>query len=485
MINNLSKFNQMKRLIFFASLLMLSPIVYAGGVLTNTNQSVQFVRMLSRNASTGIDAVYFNPAGLTSLKDGWHFSLSSQTILQKKPVESNFPWLNDGYYEGIVNVPVFPTAFAVYKMDKWAFSLGIGPNAGGGSAVYDRGLPSFEIPLAKLGYGLQNVSPLLSAYQIPAATGYDADLSFEGKSVFWGIQLGATYAISDFISVYGGVRYLPSQNNYSGTINNIEITTSTGSFAADEYLAMASPVLTGTISTLNTASTGLQAAINAGLIQGSAPVTGQQLLAVLGGFGQTGLTNQQAVNFLTATSGSLTTIKNADVSDKEVDTEQTGNGYTPMIGINISPAENFNIAFKYEMKTTLNLTNNTRVDDMDLFPDGEVASNDIPAILGIGAGYKTRMVEAQLSYNMYFNKGVGWGPNTRDLSIWRTRDISQIRTREFEKNGMEIGLGTQFNVSRTFAFSVGGIYGDQGMADSYQSDFSYSNPHVSAGAGIE
>ena len=44
---------------------------FAGGLLTNTNQSAQFVRMLSRNASTQIDAVYFNPAGLIKLENGW------------------------------------------------------------------------------------------------------------------------------------------------------------------------------------------------------------------------------------------------------------------------------------------------------------------------------------------------------------------------------------------------------------------------------
>ena len=40
------------------------------------------------------------------------------------------------------------------------------------------------------------------------------------------------------------------------------------------------------------------------------------------------------------------------------------------------------------------------------------------------------------------------------------------------------------NVSDNFAFSLGGLYGDMGIADSYQSDFSYSNPSVTGGAGI-
>ena len=41
-----------------------------GGLLTNYNQSAQYVRMLSRNASLDIDGVFYNPAGLTSLRMG-------------------------------------------------------------------------------------------------------------------------------------------------------------------------------------------------------------------------------------------------------------------------------------------------------------------------------------------------------------------------------------------------------------------------------
>src|SRR6056297_3657571 len=114
----------MKRLTFLGAFLMLFQIAFAGGLLTNTNQSAQFIRMMSRNASTGIDAVYFNPAGLIKLEDGWHFAIHNQIIFQTKPVDSNFPLLNDGKYEGEVNVPFFPTAFAVYKMEDWAFSFG-------------------------------------------------------------------------------------------------------------------------------------------------------------------------------------------------------------------------------------------------------------------------------------------------------------------------------------------------------------------------
>jgi len=503
----------MKRLTLFLAFVMLAPLVFAGGLLTNTNQSAQFIRMMSRNASTGIDAVYFNPAGLIKMEDGWHFAVYSQTIFQTKPVDSKFPLLNDGYYEGIVEIPVFPTAFAVYKMDNWAFSLGFGPNAGGGSATFDRGLPSFEIPITKVVPGLAGLTQINPALNV---TGYDAELSFDGSSVFWGIQLGATYRLSDMFSVYGGVRYLPSKNTYYGTIENIQLKVGDTYYPAPTWLTATSGQVGG-IADMATAAANmpqtLQPLIDGGAgdftltqLEGGGYISSTQRAGIEGGLEMIGLSEQQInamnlnmihgaytqaspqfqqqANQLNAVSATLAGTA-GQLGDKEVDTEQTGAGFTPMIGVNFSPVENLNIAVKYEMKTILELTNKTKVDDLGLFPDGTKSRNDLPAILGVGVGYNAGLVEAQLSYNMYFNKGVDWGYNTRDLAIWKDRDPSQIRNREIEKNGMEIGLGLQFNVVDNFAFSVGGLYGDMGIADSYQSDFSYSNPSVTAGAGIQ
>jgi len=521
----------MKKLTFFAAFLMLAQLAFAGGLLTNTNQSAQFIRMMSRNASTGIDAVYFNPAGLIKMDDGWHFAVYSQTIFQTKPVDSKFPLLNDGYYEGVVNVPVFPTAFAVYKMDNWAFSLGFGPNAGGGSAVYDRGLPSFEIPLTKIAPGLGQLAGLQQAgVDIELPNGYDADLYFDGSSVFWGIQLGATYRASEMLSVYGGVRYLPAKNIYQGSIRNIELDFSGQKVNAMEWMKEKVGVIAdksnyygdlanqaetyaamfgGAATNLQTVVEGGGGAYTLSQLEGAGYITSSQRAQLETGLQSIGLSSEQIgginaemaqVTFSTAATnleGQAQQANGASVllagaadglddtankmSDKEVDTEQTGAGFTPMIGINFSPAENLNIAIKYEHKTILNLTNSTKVDDMGLFPDGQKTRNDLPAILGVGIGYDAGLVEAQFSYNMYFNKGVDWGMNTRDMAA--SHDV--VRQREIDRNGMEFGLGLQFNVLDNFAFSVGGLYGDMGIADSYQSDFSYSNPSVTAGAGIE
>ena len=144
----------MKKLTLLVAFTMVLQLSFAGGLLTNYNQSAQYVRMLARNAALEIDAVFYNPAGLVKMEDGWHFAFYSQTIFQTREIDSKFPLLNDGYYEGKTTIPVFPDLYAVYKKDKWAFSLGIGPAAGGGTAEFARGLPSFEIQVSKAVPGL-------------------------------------------------------------------------------------------------------------------------------------------------------------------------------------------------------------------------------------------------------------------------------------------------------------------------------------------
>ncbi|MCK7535427.1 MAG: hypothetical protein MZV63_32820 [Marinilabiliales bacterium] len=81
------------------------------------------VRMLSRQASTGVDATYYNPAGLTNLADGFHFSLNNQTIGQTKTITNDYYFLTEKptEYIGTVSAPIFPGVYAVYKTGKFAF----------------------------------------------------------------------------------------------------------------------------------------------------------------------------------------------------------------------------------------------------------------------------------------------------------------------------------------------------------------------------
>ena len=474
----------MRKLTFSAAFFILANFAFAGGLLTNTNQSAQFIRMLSRKASLDIDAVYYNPAGLIKLEDGWHFAVSSQTIFQERNMYSEYPLLNDLNYLGTTKVPVFPNAYAAYKNEKWAFSFGFGPNAGGGTVEYERGLPTFEIPISVLGSGLQRLSPLMSMYDIPSVNDYKADLYFKGSSIFWGFQLGATYEINEKLSVFAGVRILSSKNTYLGEIKGIAFETSGGEMASSDYLQLSSPVLTATINTFNTTASVMNAAIEAELINPTDPVSNPQLISILTLLGYPEATNEQAVGILTQSATTIENLKNADVSNKTVDTEQSGTGFTPILGLNFSPNEDWNIGIKYEHKTYMTLDNKPNPDNnYNLW--GNKVNSDMPGILGIGLGYKgLDWLEAQFSYTGFFDKRVNWGNNLRDATQWGSIEQSKVRHRDINKSSYEVALGLQFNISEKFALSVGGLYGGMGADESYQSDFSYTNNYFTLGGGF-
>ena len=488
----------------------LALTTFAGGLVTNTNQSAKYVRMLSRNASTQIDAVYFNPAGLTNMQNGWHFALHNQTIFQDKPVSSAFPLLNDGEYMGKVKVPFFPDVYAVYKMDRLALSFGFGPVGGGGSAEFERGLPTFEIPLTKLVPGLAGLKQLPDPYKYDV-TDYDAELFFNGSSIYFGLQVGATYKFSDVFSGFAGVRYTPAKNNYEGYIKNIQLAVNGSKVNAKEWMTgTAAPTVSGiatqaagAATTYNGAATNVQALITGGAgsltlaqVQSQGYITSTQKAqfeAALANLGlnaaqiagmnmnqikpvfTTAATTYQATSTqLSQTASALTTQGNG-LADKKVETTQTGAGWTPILGLNLNLGEQLNVGVKYEFQTALPLTNDTPVDDLGVFPDGKKDNYDIPAILGVGVGYKPiDWLETQFSYNLFFDKNVGWGNNVRSGA-----------TREIDKNYYELALGLQFNLNDEVSLSVGAFTSQPGIADSYQSDFSYSNPSYTLGGGIQ
>jgi long-chain fatty acid transport protein len=197
-------------------IIVFSPMAMSfGSIITNTNQSVLYLRYPARNASTDMDAVYYNPAGVIQLSNGWHFSLNNQTLFQKRTITNSFPLLNNDTFTSDVAAPIFPSAYVVCKKDKLAFSFGFGPNAGGGSADYKNGLPSFETGLAML--------PMyLTSMGLPT-TQYSVDVGFKGTSIYFGFQLNASYEINEMVSGAVGLRYIYAYNKYEGSIKNIMI----------------------------------------------------------------------------------------------------------------------------------------------------------------------------------------------------------------------------------------------------------------------
>jgi len=471
---------------------LMSPIaIFAGGIVTNANQSASYVRMLARDASTSLDAVYYNPAGLTKLADGFHISLSNQSIFQKKTIENKFPLLHEAKYVGDVTAPLFPDFYAVYKKNKLALSFGFQPNSGGGSAKYDTGLPSFEIPVSAI--------PAMLSANVPTipTTNYSANINFKGTSVFWGAQLNASYAINDMISVSAGARMIFAKNTYKGYLKSIMINPNYPAFGASytggmvsatQFFADGATYLTGVSGQMSGTASSLQPVINGGggsvlLSNGTAAgltptqvATLQGTITALGG-NPTGMTIAQTQAFFSGASANYATkaatmsANSAATADKDVDADQTGTGYTPILGANLTFGEKLNIGIRYEFRTKLTLTNKTKIDGTGLFTDGNKIRSDIPAILSVGIGYKVlpqMRMSAGLHY--YFDK---------DAIIESAPGVKKV----IDGNLYEIALGGEYDITDKILISAGYLYGKTGVGQGYQTDLSHSLSSNSVGFG--
>ncbi|MCU0847788.1 MAG: hypothetical protein MUD12_07855 [Spirochaetes bacterium] len=119
-------------------------VLFAGSIEENTSQSAEYVKTLSRNASTDTDAVFFNPAGTAFMSEGTHVYFSGQWIYI--PIEVNGPSLTRTVYRGEKTSYFLPDLFLVKKMKNTdsgggpAFSFGLMPIGGGGFGKYKNGL---------------------------------------------------------------------------------------------------------------------------------------------------------------------------------------------------------------------------------------------------------------------------------------------------------------------------------------------------------
>lgn len=224
----------------------------AGGINTNSNMSVTFDRMLSRDGTIGIDGVYFNPAGVAFMSQGSHLSLNWQLIYQSRTIDNTYPLFakNTEFqqaadptkrkFRGKAFVPLFPSFQYAYNWKDFSFQAGFGVGGGGGKCTFDDGLGSFEkivseTALAATGLA-QTVDAVLgqtigapgtklfSSDNIFGTSGNYSEHSYmRGNQYYFGLQVGAAYKITPNLSVYGGVRGVYALCNYYGYVRDITV----------------------------------------------------------------------------------------------------------------------------------------------------------------------------------------------------------------------------------------------------------------------
>lgn len=416
-----------KKHLLAALALMVSSTTFAGGLLTNTNQNVAFLRNPARDAVIAIDGVYSNPAGVAFLPKGFHLSLNWQAAWQKREMISSAPFygfnqnskgitengLTYNKYVGTASAPVIPSFQAAYVInDKWSVSAQFAVGGGGGKCEFDNGLPMFEQLV-----GGQMGSTIAGA--VPYSYGFNQNLI--GEQYFYGIQVGATYKICDKVSVFAGARGIIAKSGYEGAISNITVNGNGASVYATQM---------------------------------------NQAIAAAQQFAAAGdLANAQYYQALATKAGTAAAI----MSDYNLDCQQSGLGITPILGVDVNLGK-LNLAAKYEFRTKIELenesSNTANVDAlMPAYADGAKVRSDIPALLTLGAQYSV-MDNFRLmgGFHYYFDKDAKGSATNVAHNTW------------------EVTFGTEYDVNKWLTLSCGG----QRTKYNFGSDMQDTNFNISS-----
>lgn len=457
----------MKKLKFacMAIVMAAAETVTAGGLLTNTNQNIAFLRNPARDAAIGIDGVYSNPAGVVFLGEGIHLSFNIQNAHQTRTVRTDFPLFvynanNPGQstheFKGKADAPIVPSLQAAWNKGKWSFQFGFAITGGGGKCEFDNGLGSFEQVVAGmtaykdmingLCSSLDNVNAMLEMTPgmspIPGMSGhsmgdgYAFDSYMRGRQYYYGFTLGAAYKLTDRLSVYGGVRMLYGTANYYGYVKNISIQHSSGMVAASEHFA--------TLATqTNQAAAILEAA---------------------------GMTDNAAQLKAAATQVTALSVATQDI---ELNCDQTGWGIAPIIGVDYKLGK-LNLAAKYEFKTRMRLKNKSansasakNISLLDKYADGGKVDEDSPAMLTVGAQYEIL-------------------PSLRVMAGWH--HYFDVDTKQYTKDMLgdtnEWLAGAEYDINKYVQVSAGFQKTMYNQNDVMMNDISYNVSSWTFGLGV-
>ena len=433
---------RLKSLTLMLALFASSTSIKAGGLLTNTNQSIAFLRSLARDGAIGIDGVYSNPAGVAFLPMGLHISFNVQNVYQTRTINSGMtvPALQGiKEFKGKASVPILPSFQIAKNYEKWGFQMGFGIVGGGGKATFNAGLPTFErqialIPalLAKQGFGSATPAYSVSSY-------------IHGQQYDFGLQLGATYKVNDKLAVYGGARFNYIYNKYEGNIIGISANINGQMENLYDYFGSKANALT-------------QLAIQSRQMADQATNPADKARY------------EGAAKQYQAGADKLNKTRE-NFADKYLDCTQRGWGITPIIGIDYKTGR-WNLAAHYEFTTKFNIENNTKRDDTGQFKDGVNTPNDLPGLLSIGAQYEVLdNLRLLAGYHYYFDKDARMANNKQRLLSSNTREYL---------------AGVEWDVKPGITLSAGVQRTKYGLGDgSYLSDLSFVTSSHSIGFGAK
>ena len=197
----------------------LAPPLWAGGIVNKQNLSVEYLRTFSRNAAMdAADTVVYNPAGVMALENGGY--LNAGIFYAAKDYANTI----DGTKYDTDEPSIVPGLFAVYKKDRWALIGAFTIPGGGGEVDFGDG----NARTTALGNGLiVSANARLDQAEaggllpLPAVNFYYSTLSsqsLKANSIYYGYTLGGAFAVTDWLSVAAGVRYVDAIKEFEGAV---------------------------------------------------------------------------------------------------------------------------------------------------------------------------------------------------------------------------------------------------------------------------
>lgn len=439
-----------------AFILTLANNMFAGGLLTNTNQNVSFLRNPARDAAIGIDGVYSNPAGVIFLGDGFHLSLNIQNAHQTREILTGYGNLfqynvNDPTtaensfmrkFKGKANAPIIPSIQAAYNKDKWSFQFGFAIVGGGGKCEFDNGLGSFEgvvaaMPAQLIAGGINNS---LQAMGTQLTGGYSFTPYMRGRQYYYGFTLGSAYKLNNNLSVYGGLRMLYASANYFGYVKDIAFQQNA---SGNTSMVEAPTFFNGLAGALNQQAGQLEAV---GMAEQAEAL--KQKAAQMAGY------------------ASMT-------QDIELNCDQTGWGIVPIIGVDYKTGK-LNLAAKYEFKTRMRLKNESAnsesakaISMLDKYANGKKVAEDSPALLTVGAQYEVL-------------------PSLRLMAGWH--HYFDVDTKQYTKDMLgdtnEYLFGAEYDINKYVQVSAGMQKTAYDLKDKAMNDISFNVSSYSFGFGV-
>ena len=462
---------------------MTSVSALAGGILTNTNQSVLFLKNPARDAAIGLDGVYSNPAGVAFMPEGLHLAINWQMAHQTRTVTSTDQLFklgkkNDSQetkkFEGLADAPFIPSVQAAYNKGSWSYQFNFSMPGGGGACEFSNGLGSFERAVGSIAGMLYK-----NGFDVK---GYDMDAYMRGRQYYFGFQIGAAYKVDSHLSVYGGLRALYGDASYRARLSHINVVTSTGAVDFGEFLE-------GNINSINRQ-------IGAGALQ--LQQAGAQLQSAIasGNYSQEQIAAMQSQFAATQTAAMQQVAKAEEGLNSlyklhrygngvNLQSTQTGFGFAPIVGVDYKTG-NFNFAVKYEFNTEMKMKNHSTleeplkiegemanfpgIDNINKFEDDTDVDEDTPAMLSVGAQWSPfPELHLNAGYHHYYDKNASWYNDAqKKLSSGSNEYLGGIEWDASDK----VNLSCGFQITR------------YGLTDDYMNDMSFVVNSYSVGAGI-